>query len=624
MSNNESTMNVQLTWAEKFNILKPYFSDRFIDQLKNVWLIITYLVLFQVIVLNLPIVDSLMIGVGILIVIVGLMFFMEGLTLGLMPFGETIGASLPQKAGLIVILGFAFILGMGATFAEPAIATLQLAGRFVDPDQAPLLYSLLNEFAGQLVGSVGVGVGIAVIFGVLRFLYGWSLKKLIFPLVLILATLTLYAHFNEILNPVIGLAWDCGAVTTGPVTVPLVLALGIGVSRIVSDGDGGGSGFGIVTLASLFPIMAVLFLAITHLNLDDYYGRPNSTAPKIEKVAEQENTVEISKPKGGFSEEEFKTYESSGQVPKNSDMAFQGNLAFRDGKIFIENATIVLKKHSEQAEETDVRVWDTALVFKDKLIESSIGAARAILPLCFFLFIVLKFVLREKITGASEIGIGIVFALFGMALFTLGIFLALDPLGQQVGTNISSSFSQITPYGIDGLHGPLFNSVTFGQIVVILFAFALGYSATLAEPALNALGATVEKITIGAFKKNVLMQSVAIGVGVGIAAGVSKLIFSLPLTFMLIPPYMLLLFLTFISSEDFVNFAWDSAGVTTGPITVPLVLAMGLGIGSSVGALEGFGVLAMASVFPIVSVLTVGLIVKKKPKATEETTEEAA
>ena len=141
---------------------------------------------------------------------------------------------------------------------------------------------------------------------------------------------------------------------------------------------------------------------------------------------------------------------------------------------------------------------------------------------------------------------------------------------------------------------------------------------------MNALGATVEKITIGAFKKNVLMQSVAIGVGVGIAAGVSKLIFSLPLTFMLIPPYLLLLFLTFISSEDFVNFAWDSAGVTTGPITVPLVLAMGLGIGSSVGALEGFGVLAMASVFPIVSVLTVGLIVKKKPKSTEESTEEAA
>ena len=126
MSNNDSTMTVQLTWAEKFNILKPYFADRFLDQLKNVWLIITYLVLFQMVILNLPIVDSLMIGIGIFIVIIGLMFFMEGLTLGLMPFGETIGASLPQKAGLVVILGFAFILGMGATFAEPAIATLHL------------------------------------------------------------------------------------------------------------------------------------------------------------------------------------------------------------------------------------------------------------------------------------------------------------------------------------------------------------------------------------------------------------------------------------------------------------------------------------------------------------------
>jgi hypothetical protein len=71
----------------------------------------------------------------------------------------------------------------------------------------------------------------------------------------------------------------------------------------------------------------------------------------------------------------------------------------------------------------------------------------------------------------------------------------------------------------------------------------------------------------------------------------------------------------FHSSEDFVNFGWDSAGVTTGPITVPLVLAMGLGIGAKTGAIDGFGVLSLASVGPIITVLTVGLLVRKKPKS---------
>ena len=86
---------------------------------------------------------------------------------------------------------------------------------------------------------------------------------------------------------------------------------------------------------------------------------------------------------------------------------------------------------------------------------------------------------------------------------------------------------------------------------------------------------------------------------------------------LLIPPYAFLLILTYFSSEDFVNFGWDSAGVTTGPITVPLVLAMGLGIGAKTGAIDGFGVLSLASVGPIITVLTVGLLVKKKPSASE-------
>ena len=169
-------------------------------------------------------------------------------------------------------------------------------------------------------------------------------------------------------------------------------------------------------------------------------------------------------------------------------------------------------------------------------------------------------------------------------------------------------------YSHTPIRGPLWGS-RFGIVIVIIFGFMMGYSATLAEPALNALGTTVEELTVGTFKKSLLMQAVAIGVGVGIASGVAKIIYGWPLIWMLVPPYLALMVLTAISSEDFVNIGWDSAGVTTGPVTVPLVLAMGLGLGSQVGSIEGFGILSLASVCPILSVLLVGLYVTGRRKA---------
>ncbi|TJY61179.1 DUF1538 domain-containing protein [Sinimarinibacterium sp. CAU 1509] len=239
-------------------------------------------------------------------------------------------------------------------------------------------------------------------------------------------------------------------------------------------------------------------------------------------------------------------------------------------------------------------------------------ALRAIVPLCLFLLVTLRLVLPERLRNRDEIFIGVMFALAGMSLFMLGMTLGLTPLGAQLGSNVPLSFATLTPWGAEGLHEPLFATQTAGKVLAAVFGFFLGYGATLAEPALNALGRTVEKITIGAFKKSLLMQSVALGVGAGIAVGVIKIAFDIPLEYLLVPPYLLLLVLTAISSEEFVNFGWDSAGVTTGPITVPLVLAMGLGIGANVpGVSDGFGVLALASVGPIVTVLGVGLLVSR-------------
>ena len=713
---------LRLTTKQKIGILCSFAKDKVVEQIQCVWFIILYLVVFQLLVLGLPIVYSLMIAVGIGIVIIGLAFFMEGLRLGLMPLGETLGSTLPRKKifgipCLPASLAFGFVLGAFATFAEPAIGVLRAAGSGVDPTLAPLLWTILNTGAANLVNSVGAGVGIAVLLGVLRFYKGWSLKPFIYVGVIVLSTFTLYFQFSDArLQHVLGLAWDCGAVTTGPVTVPLVLALGIGVCRIVSTGGSSNTGFGVVTLASLFPILAVLCYATYLFKGDNYYYATESEADwhkeagvygknydqdlqrfgdivAKRRLASAGGASESDMAKSLSAEEEAvvrASLKDSGELPSGYSLQTQikGNslestpldaednnsrsivqttdtnsIIVRDGvstpdEVWNPETEIMAAltnnfdffpntfKPDEDTngngildEGEDIYSYASGKIIYNKpgkLSSDAVigtekgldgpdrdrgaieGALWAIVPLCSILLLVLVVGLRQPPKHYDELFIGIICAVVGMGLFNLGIALGLTPLGEQLGGNVVSSFAAIEPWAAEGFVDPMFASSNLGKALAILFGFILGYGATLAEPALNALGATVEKITVGAFKKSLLMQTVATGVAIGISTGVAKIAFNLDLWYLLIPPYTILMLITFLSSEDFVNFGWDSAGVTTGPITVPLVLAMGLGIGSKTGAIDGFGVLALASIGPIITVLTVGLIVGRKPKTEED------
>lgn len=633
---------LKLSFGETLGILWPYMRDKVVEQLQCVWFVIAYMIFFQVFIIGLPIVYSLTIAIGIFIVILGLAFFMEGLRLGLMPLGDVLGSTLPRKKilGLPCIVSsliFAFVLGAFATFAEPAIGVLKQAGAGVDPTRAPLLWTLLNTHSSTLVNSVGIGVGIAVLLGVLRFYKGWSLKPFIVVGVSLLTALTLYFQLGphaEVLKVVLGLAWDCGAVTTGPVTVPLVLSLGIGVCRSVSSGDSNNMGFGVVTLASIFPILAVLTLSLVLHSKGDYYTGNNFSAQNseiakikvLEVKAAKESAAALSSDFIPVTEEDLVSYKNGEILPDSFVTQIKGGSPeIIEGKLHLKDAEIVYLRQPEGATAPD-EIWKPGTdigelftnglkfeVFYDDVTNGALeGALWAIIPLCTILLLVLILGLRQKPKYLGDLFVGIACAIAGMTLFNLGIGLGLTPLGDQLGANIVGAFNAIIPWEMNGMVQPLFNENT-GKAVAIIFAFILGYGATLAEPALNALGSTVEQITVGAFKKNLLMQSVAIGVACGIATGVAKIAYGLELWYLLIPPYMLLIPITLISSEEFVNFGWDSAGVTTGPITVPLVLAMGLGIGSKTNAIDGFGILAMASVGPIITVLCVGLLVKKKP-----------
>jgi hypothetical protein len=518
----------RLRLIDVHRLLTPYVSVRFFEQLRAVVPLALFLALFQIAALRADVQEGELITFGMLAVMLGLMLFMDGVKYGLMPFSESIGFNLPNRSTPAVVLGFAFLLGGIATFAEPAIGALRAAGGGVDPLRAPWLHLLLTRYPDRLVLAVGIGVGLAVVVGMLRYFFGWRMKTLVIATLLPCLALTTWAGLDPKLAPIVGLAWDCGAITTGPVTVPLVLALGIGVAAAAGQEDNPLAGFGIVTLASLFPAIAVILVGI-------------------------------------------------GLVAEVPDPALLAPIVGVDG---------------------------TAAWWDETPVAELIAALRAIAPLILLLWLVQRFLVGESVKQRNIIAYGVVVAILGMALFNLGLTVGLIPLGNQAGATVPAAFS-------GGVGGDPLYPYPIGIGLTLVFAATLGYGATIAEPALNAMGVTVENLTDGAFPKKLLIQGVAIGVALGIAVGVAKIVFDWSILPLLLGGYAVALVGTLWSSEEYVALAWDSAGVTTGPVTVPLVLALGLGLGKAVGAAEGFGILAMASLGPIVSVLLVGFWIQR-------------
>lgn len=517
---------IRVTPGQALRIIGPYAAHKLGEQVLIVLPVCLYLALFQVVVLRYGLARVGWITGGIALVIVGLAFFLDGIRIGLVPLGEHIGDTLPARTRLPTILLFAFLLGNLAAFGEPVIGSLQIAGAGVDPASAPLLYVMLVERPGLLSLTVSLGVGVAVVIGTLRFIYGWSLKPIVLPLAGVAVVLTLFASRDHALASAIGLAWDTGAVIVGPVLCPLVLSLGLGVCRATGRSDSGMAGFGMVGLISILPITAVTILALV-LSL------------------------------GGVS-------------PGTAAAAASGPVS--GGRL---------------------------------LLDSLLLGLRAIVPIFAFLYLFVRWVLKDRPIAPNQFGLGLGLAVFGLLLFNFGLAVGLGELGNQVGVRLPSTF-----------HPPgesLFPSEA-GKVIVVLFGALLGYGATLAEPAFNVLGQQVEDVTQGAFKKWLFSQAVAVGVGVGAGFGMLSLVYRVDLLVLLLPPYLLLVVLTLANEEKYVNIAWDGGAVTTGPVTVPLKIAIGIALSHATGFAEGFGILALASAYPVLNILLLGLYVKRRQR----------
>lgn len=218
---------------------------------------------------------------------------------------------------------------------------------------------------------------------------------------------------------------------------------------------------------------------------------------------------------------------------------------------------------------------------------------RSILPLTAVLAFFQVVVLRKPIDDIKQFGIGFVLSVFGLHFFLKGVSMSLFPLGDSVGQNLI---------------------VLEKKWLIVLVAFIIGYFGTLVEPALKALALEVEEISIGAIPHRVLIHGVAVGFGMGMAIGIFKILNDISYIKIIVPLLALIIILTIVAPDEFVAIAMDSASATTGPVNIPLNMALAIGltkiIESADPLLAGFGIVGLTSIGAMISVLTLGIISK--------------
>ena len=225
------------------------------EALRDLAPIVLVVAFFQLAVLQQAFPEPGKILIGLVAVVIGLALFIQGLELSLFPLGESMAGALMRKGNLAWLLFFAFALGFGTTIAEPALIAVSneaarisaAAGVIADTQAAQ------SSYANGLRITVAMSVGVSLLVGVIRILKGWPIHYIIIGGYLVIVVLTQFAP-----QEIIGVAYDSGGVTTSTITVPLVTALGIGLSTVVKGRNPMIDGFGLIAFASLFPIAFVL------------------------------------------------------------------------------------------------------------------------------------------------------------------------------------------------------------------------------------------------------------------------------------------------------------------------------------------------------------------------------
>jgi hypothetical protein len=238
-----------------------------------------------------------------------------------------------------------------------------------------------------------------------------------------------------------------------------------------------------------------------------------------------------------------------------------------------------------------------------KLLKAMLGSLRDLLPIVLVILFFQFIVLHQPLPNVAQLVVGLLFVVLGLTFFIHGLEQGLFPIGESMAHAFARKGSVLW---------------------LIIFAFALGFGTTVAEPALIAVAAEAANVAATgnmiinteeakASYANGLRFTVALSVGLAIVIGVIRIIKGWPIQWIIIGGYLLVVIMTMFAPKEIIGIAYDSGGVTTSTITVPLVTALGVGLASSIKGrnpmIDGFGLIAFASLTPIIFVMVYGMII---------------
>jgi len=224
---------------------------------------------------------------------------------------------------------------------------------------------------------------------------------------------------------------------------------------------------------------------------------------------------------------------------------------------------------------------------------------RDVLPILLLLVLFQIFVLKQPIPHLKKVILGGVYVVLGLALFLIGLEKALFPIGRIMATQLTEpSFVGILVNG---------EIKWWSYYWIYIFAASIGFATTIAEPSLIAVAIKASEVSAGTISQKGLRITVAFGVAFALALGTFRIVTGTPLFIYIMAGYIVVIIQTIFAPKTLIALAYDSGGVTTSTVTVPLVAALGLGLSSAVPgrnpAIDGFGLIAFASLFPIIAVL---------------------
>ncbi len=226
------------------------------------------------------------------------------------------------------------------------------------------------------------------------------------------------------------------------------------------------------------------------------------------------------------------------------------------------------------------------------MLKDLFGTFKSLTPIVLGLLLFQVLILKKPLDRPQSFFGGYILTLMGLFLFLKGLTLCLLPLGDSVGANLIN---------LDN------------KFWIIVVGFVIGYLATLTEPALHALAMEAEELSIGVLRKQVLIHGVAVGFGAGMALGIAKILYQISTSTIVIPILFITIILTYFAPKGIVGIAFDSASATTGPINIPINMAVAIGLSKVLALsdplLNGFGLVGLTSLGAAVSVLILGIIV---------------